>query len=246
MSSTQESAPFPYSLSVLFPAYNDAESMPTLLETTFAVLEERVADFEVIVVNDGSQDHTAAVLSKLQGRFGERLRVIHHPVNRGYGGALRTGFAAATRDYLFYTDGDGQYDVNELPILLAMAESGAGWVNGYKLSRSDPWHRILLGAAYREFVRMLFQLRLRDVDCDFRLMRRDAVQALTLCSSSGTICVELVWGLERRGLRALEVGVTHKPRLHGQSQFFRIAPLWKTVRELGRLMRLRFTARAAG
>ena len=83
MSSTQESAPFPYSLSVLFPAYNDAESMPTLLETTFAVLEERVADFEVIVVNDGSQDHTAAVLSKLQGRFGERLRVIHHPVNRG-------------------------------------------------------------------------------------------------------------------------------------------------------------------
>lgn len=232
---------FPYSLSIFFPAYNDAESIPGLVAEAFRVAEEHVTDFEVIVVNDGSRDRTAEVLESLQAHYGERLRIVHHTVNRGYGGALCSGFTAATRDYVFYTDGDGQYDVSELALLLDAAKDGAPWVNGYKRQRIDPWHRILIGAAYREFVRLLFGLRLRDVDCDFRLIRREAVDRLQLRSSSGTICVELAWGLERQGLRAIELGVTHRARLHGQSQFFRLAPLWKTFRELGRLFRLRLS-----
>ncbi len=107
------------SLSAFFPAYNDAPSLPSLISTTFAVLEEHVEDYEVIVVNDGSRDGTGRVLEHLRALHGPRLRVITHPQNRGYGAALRSGFAAARKQLVFYTDGDGQYDVRELPALLA-------------------------------------------------------------------------------------------------------------------------------
>lgn len=230
---------FPYSLSVFFPAYNDALSLPGLIEATFKVTSTHVQNFEVIVVNDGSADHTAEVLASLQTVYGSQLRVVHHPQNRGYGSALRSGFAAATKDYVFYTDGDGQYDVAELALLLQLAQDGAPWVNGYKRKRSDAWHRVVIGVVYREVSRLLFHLRLRDVDCDFRLMRRSAIEKLDLQSTSGTICAELVWGLESQGLRAIELPVTHRPRIHGASQFFRLAPLWRTFRELGRLVKLR-------
>lgn len=232
---------FPYSLSIFFPAYNDAGSIGALVDEAVRVAGQCTTDFEVIVINDGSWDATAEVLNACQQRHGDRMRVVTHSVNRGYGGALQSGFAAASKEYIFYTDGDGQYEVSELPLLLEAARDGAPWVNGYKKQRSDPWHRVLLGAAYCELVRGLFGLRLKDIDCDFRLIRRDAVERLQLRSTSGTICMELVWGLERSGLRAVELGVTHKPRLHGQSQFFRLAPLLKTLRELGRLVRLRFS-----
>src|SRR6185295_16351055 len=125
-------AGFP-SLSVFFPAYNDAPSLPTLLAKTFAVLEVHVADYEVIVVNDGSFDDTAVVLEKLREQYGPRLRVVTHKQNRGYGGALRSGLDAATKEFVFYTDGDGQYDVSELPRLLELVGPHTGLVNGYKL-----------------------------------------------------------------------------------------------------------------
>lgn len=245
MTSTPAPRRFPFSLSVFFPAYNDAGTIATLIEDAFRVCSERIEDFEVIVINDGSEDATADVLAACLRQWGDRLRVVTHPANRGYGGALQSGFAAATKDYVFYTDGDGQYDVAELGLLLDAAEQGAAWVNGYKKRRSDPWNRIFLGAVYRECARLLFSLRLKDIDCDFRLLRRDVAQAVPLRSVSGTICVELVWGMERLGHRAIELGVTHKPRLHGQSQFFRLAPLWKTVRELTGLLRLRFSGATA-
>lgn len=231
---------FPFSLSVFFPAYNDAPSLSGLIESTFQAVRAHVQDFEVIVVNDGSADDTAIVLSQLLTIYGPQLRVIHHPRNQGYGAALRSGFAASTKEYVFYTDGDGQYDVAELPLLLQLAKEGVPWINGYKRKRSDSWHRIVIGVVYREVSRILFHLQLKDIDCDFRLMRRSAIQKLDLRSTSGTICAELVWGLESQGLRAVELPVTHKPRIHGASQFFRPAPLWRTFKELGRLIGLRF------
>jgi glycosyltransferase involved in cell wall biosynthesis len=243
MTPTQQQAIFHYSLSIFFPAYNDAPSLPGLIATSFELASRFTDDFEVIIVNDGSTDNTAEVLRDLRTKYGQRLQVVNHEKNRGYGGALRSGFAAARKEYVFYTDGDGQYDVSELSQLLHEAAQGASWVNGYKRLRADAIHRVVIGAIYREFVRALFRLRLRDVDCDFRLIRRQAVEALNLQSTSGTICVELVWGLESQGLRAVEVGVTHKPRLHGKSQFFRLAPLWKTFRELGRLVKLRLSGK---
>ncbi|MEO7145023.1 MAG: glycosyltransferase family 2 protein [Bryobacteraceae bacterium] len=220
------------SLSVFFPAYNDAPSLPALVDKTFAVLPLITGDFEVIVVNDGSRDHTAATLEELQSKHGPRLRVVTHPENRGYGGALRSGFAAASKDLVFYTDGDGQYDVGELPKLVERLASDVGLVNGYKLERSDPWHRVWIGTVYNGFARFLFRIRLRDVDCDFRLIRRSLLDEIHLTSTSGTICVELVRKLELSRYRVVEVGVRHYPRLHGRSQFFRVRSLFRTLAQL--------------
>jgi glycosyltransferase involved in cell wall biosynthesis len=223
------------SLSVFFPAYNDAPSLPTLVEKTFAVLASCCSDYEVIVVNDGSWDTTAQVLEALVLTHGPRLRVVTHPRNLGYGQALRSGFAAATKELVFYTDGDGQYDVDELPSLLAKLRGGIGLVNGFKLERSDPWHRICIGSAYNAFARCLFRIRLRDIDCDFRLIRRSLLDEIQLTSTSGTICVELVRKLELSGCGVAEVGVHHYPRLHGRSQFFRVKSLAVTFAQLIRL-----------
>ena len=223
------------SLSVFFPAYNDAPSLPGLIAKTFDTLDPLVEDFEVIVVNDGSYDNTAEVLEGLRARYAPRMRVIAHEKNRGYGGALRSGFAASTKDLVFYTDGDGQYDVSELPKLLELMTDDVGLVNGYKLERNDPRHRIWIGHAYNRLARFLFRIRIRDVDCDFRLIRRSLLEELRLFSTSGTICVELVRKLELSACRVVEAGVHHYPRLHGRSQFFRIRSLLKTFYQLAKL-----------
>ena len=220
------------SLSVFFPAYNDAPSLPSLLQKTFAVLPALADDYEVIVVNDGSRDDTPAILHRLGSQYGPRLRVVEHPENRGYGAALRSGFAAASKELVFYTDGDAQYDVAELPLLLEKLEPAVGLVNGFKLRREDPWHRICIGYTYNLFARVLFSIRLRDIDCDFRLIRRELLQTLDLESDTGTICVELVRKIELSAWRVVEVGVHHYPRLYGRSQFFRLPSLFRTFRQL--------------
>lgn len=217
---------------MFFPAYNDAPSLPGLIANTFETVKSIATDFEVIVVNDGSADSTGEVLATLAAQYGPQLRVITHEVNRGYGGALRTGFAAATKELFFYTDGDGQYDVKELPKLLALLTPQTGLVNGYKLERNDPWHRIFIGKVYNQFARLLFRIRIRDIDCDFRLIRTGLLQSLNLTSTSGTICVELVRKLELSGCAVAEVGVHHYPRLYGRSQFFRIPALASTLYQL--------------
>ena len=228
------SAKFP-ALSVFFPAYNDAPSLPALLGKTFAVLQAHVADYEVIVVNDGSQDRTGEVLEQLRAQHAPLLRVVTHPRNLGYGGALRSGFRAATREFVFYTDGDGQYDPGELPALLALAGPKTGLVNGYKLERHDPRHRVWIGSLYNFCARLLFRIRIRDIDCDYRLIRRELLDRIQLTSTSGTICVELVRKLELSGWQVEEIGVHHYPRLHGRSQFFRLRSLAITFAQLLRL-----------
>lgn len=223
------------SLSVFFPAYNDAPSLPELIRKTFAMLEEQVADYEVIVINDGSRDKTAEVLEQLEREHRPFLRAVTHAENRGYGEALRSGFGAATKEWVFYTDGDGQYDPGELPRLLELTGPATGLVNGYKLERQDPAHRIWIGSIYNFCARLLFRVAIRDIDCDYRLIRRALLDEIGLTSSSGTICVELVGKLERSGWDVLEVGVHHYPRRYGRSQFFRVQSLATTLFELLRL-----------
>jgi glycosyltransferase involved in cell wall biosynthesis len=223
------------SLSVFFPAYNDAPSLPGLLAKTFATLEAHVVDYEAIVIDDGSRDDTAAVLEGLRGLYGPRLRVVTHARNRGYGGALRSGFEASTKEFVFYTDGDSQYDVGELPRLLELVGPETGLVNGYKLERHDPMHRIWIGKTYNFCARLLFRIRIRDIDCDYRLIRRTLLERIHLTSTSGTICVELVRKLEMTGCEVVETGVHHYPRLYGRSQFFRVRSLATTLHELARL-----------
>jgi len=223
------------SLSVFFPAYNDAPSMPALLAKTFATLEANVADYEVTVVNDGSFDDTGAVLEELRVKYAPYLRVVTHEQNRGYGGALRSGLASATKEFVFYTDGDGQYDPGELPLLLERMTPETGLVNGFKLERHDPAHRIWIGSTYNFCARLLFGIGIRDIDCDFRLIRRELLDRVQLTSTSGTICVELVRKLELTGCGVVEVGVHHYARMHGKSQFFRLRSLATTLVELVRL-----------
>ncbi len=223
---------FPFSLTVFFPAYNDAPSLPGLLATTFRVLRHHVDDFEVLVINDGSADNTAEVLRTARVEYGALLRVITHPENLGYGGALNSGFRHATKDFVFYTDGDGQYDVSDLPKLLALSGPDVGLVNGIKAKRHDPLHRIWIGKIYNQFARLMFGISLQDIDCDFRLIRRATLERVHLQSTSGTICVELVKKIELAGTRVVEVPVTHRARLHGRSQFFRLKSLAATFGQL--------------
>lgn len=222
-------------LTIFFPAYNDAPALPRLIEQAFHYGGLCADDLEVVVVDDASRDNTAEVLSGLCRRFGDRLRVVRHEVNRGYGGALRSGFRAATKEFVFYTDGDGQYDLADLPALVARMGPGIGLVNGYKTSRQDAWYRILLGNLYLFATRHLFWLRIHDVDCDFRLIRRSVLAQLEITSDSGAICVELVRKIQSTGCGVVEVPVRHLPRQHGRSQFFRLANLWKMSVDVARL-----------
>ena len=222
------------SVSVFFPAYNDAATIASMVIAAALTLQKISEDFEIIVVNDGSRDHTAEILKEL-ARLYPFLRVITHEKNRGYGGALRTGFASARKTWLFYTDGDAQYDPRELPRLAHAVTPDVDVINGYKMARSDPLHRVLIGKLYHHIVRVLFRFRLRDVDCDYRLMRRTIFDHVELESTSGTICLEMVKKLQDLGFRFKEVPVHHYHRAHGKSQFFNLRRLLTTGAQLVRL-----------
>ena len=210
------------SISALFPAYNDAGTIASVVLSARAALGRLSHDYEIIVVNDGSRDHTGEVLTELEQLLPE-LRVIHHSVNQGYGAALRTGFAAATKDLVFYTDGDAQFDPREITRLvdaLGSDDDGVDYVTGYRLRRADPFLRITLGKPYHWTIRRAFGLRLRDVDCDFRLFRRTILQQVELTESNGSFCIELLKKLQDRGFRFREVPVSHHPRVYGRSQYY--------------------------
>jgi glycosyltransferase involved in cell wall biosynthesis len=219
------------SISVFFPCYNDARTIGGLVERADSVLATLADDYEIIVVNDASPDDSAAVLRELAARL-PRLVVVTHETNRGYGGALRSGFARAGKELVFYTDGDGQYDVGELPILLMLLTDDTHFVNGMKMTRHDPPYRVFIGNLHRFLTRWAFWLPITDVDCDFRLIRRTIVGQLALRSSSGSICVELVKQAQRAGARFREVSVHHYPRQHGESQFFTPTRILKTYLDL--------------
>ena len=230
---TTSPAPQP-GLSIFFPAYNDSGTIASLVITALQTARRLTPDFEVIVVNDGSADATGEIADELARTYPE-VRVVHHPRNRGYGGALRSGFAAATREFVFYTDGDAQYDPAEMETLWAALRDDVDLVNGYKISRSDPFHRIVIGRAYHHTVKLLFGLRVRDVDCDFRLMRRAIFDRVSLYKNSGVICLEMMKKIQDAGFRIAEVPVHHYHRTHGRSQFFNFRRLFKTAVDVGRL-----------
>jgi len=221
----------PPSISVFFPCYNDAETIGQLVLDAEAALRPLTDDYEIIVVNDGSSDRSADVLRELQTRVG-RLQVVTHPKNRGYGGALRSGFATASKDLVFYTDGDGQYDVKEMPLLVMLLSDDVDFVNGVKMTRQDPAYRIFAGNVHKFFTRWLFWLPITDVDCDFRLVRKGILDRIQLRSNSGSICPELVKKAERAGATFREVSVHHYARRSGGSQFFRPGRILRTYADL--------------
>jgi glycosyltransferase involved in cell wall biosynthesis len=233
------------SISVFFPCYNDAKTIGGLVRRADQVLRALTDDYEVIVVNDGSADESGAVLAALAPEV-PCLRVVTHPRNRGYGGALRSGFAAATKDLVFYTDGDGQYDVGELPLLLMLLSDDTHVANGMKMARQDPPHRVFFGNLHKFVTRWMFWLPISDVDCDFRLIRRSVVQAIRLESNSGSICVELTKKAQRAGAQFREVSVHHYSRQHGESEFFRPGHILRTYADLARMWVTLMVARRSG
>ncbi|MCI0555420.1 MAG: glycosyltransferase family 2 protein, partial [Anaerolineae bacterium] len=146
------------SISAVFPAFNDGGTIASMISAASIALRRVSEEYEIVVVNDGSADYTAVVLEEMKNKYPE-LRVIHHPANRGYGAALRTGFKAATKDWVFYTDGDSQYNPLELPLLVSSLREGVDVVNGYKLTRNDSFLRIIIGRAYHNLVKILFSIR---------------------------------------------------------------------------------------
>jgi glycosyltransferase involved in cell wall biosynthesis len=182
----------------------------------------------VIVIDDGSTDASRAILKKLDEDY-PRVKVVYHEKNRGYGGALRSGFAAATKEYVFYTDGDAQYDVRELKKLVeALGKNpSTDVVQGYKIKRNDPWHRILIGKFYQHTMKKMFGLQILDVDCDFRLIRRGVFDNVRLERETGVICLEMVKKIQDAGFTFVEVPVNHFFRAYGTSQFFNFRRIFR-------------------
>jgi glycosyltransferase involved in cell wall biosynthesis len=224
----------PTGLTVFFPAYNDSGTIASMVIRAVQAASELTPDFEIIVVNDGSSDATAEIADELARTY-PNVRVVHHPRNRGYGGALQTGFRAATKDLIFYTDGDAQYDPAELAVLWAKMGPDTDLVNGYKISRSDPLHRIIIGRIYHHLVKLLFGLRVRDVDCDFRLMRRRIFDVVHLEKNSGVICLEMMKKFQDAGFRVAEHPVHHYHRAYGKSQFFNFPRIYRTAIDVMKL-----------
>ncbi len=219
------------SITAFFLCYNDAGTIASMVIVADRTLRELTDDYEILVGNDGSTDHSAQVLADLQEHY-PRLRILTHTRNLGYGGNLRSGFAAATKDLVFYTDGDAQYDPAELAELYKHLLPDVDVVQGYKIERHDPLHRKIIGRVYHHFVRAWFGLHLRDVDCDFRLMRRHVLESFPLESDTGCITVELMTRIEMGRFRVTEVPVHHYHRAYGQSQFFNFRRILSTLMQL--------------
>jgi glycosyltransferase involved in cell wall biosynthesis len=202
------------SLSAFFPAYNEEQNVPVMVERLTAVLPRVADDYEIIVVDDGSTDRTGAVADELAARD-PHVRVVHHPVNRGYGGALQSGFASSRKAYVFFTDGDGQFDVGEIERLLPFVPE-YDVVVGYRLDRVEGGLRKLNAAAWNGLVHGLFHIPVRDVDCAFKLFKREVFDVVRVEAEGAMISTELLARAVHAGFRVHEVGVHHYERKHGK------------------------------
>lgn len=201
------------SISMVLPAYNEEANIERAVRHADAALGATGLDAELIVVNDGSRDGTGAILTALKVEL-PRLRVVEHFPNRGYGGALRAGFAAARHEWIVQSDSDNQFDYSELPWLIQLAR-GNDLVVGFRSPRRDPWMRRLNGWGWNFLIRLLFGYVVRDIDCAFRLVRRSALERVSLTSNGAMISTELLAGAKARGFSMVETRVTHLPREGG-------------------------------
>jgi len=219
-------------LSLFFPCHNEAENLEALVADALAALPALATTYEVILVDDGSRDDTAGVAERLVQRHGGVVRLVRHDVNRGYGGALRSGFAAARYSHLAYTDGDRQFRIADLARLVDCAEATQSpVVIGFRLQRADPPLRLVYATLYRVANRIWFGLRVRDVDCAAKLFRRDVLCNINVHSDGAFFSAELLIRLQLAGVNALEVGVPHYPRTAGSPTGARLSVIARAVRD---------------
>ena len=223
------------SISVFFPCYNEQENVGRTVEKALEVMQKLNADFEVIIVDDGSSDGTGQIADEIAGRDG-RVKVVHHEVNLGYGAALQSGFKAATKELVFYTDGDGQFDMNEMPPLLALMEQ-YDIVSCYRLNRQDSIIRKINGWCWTRLVCLMFGLKIRDIDCAFKLYKRQIFDKIELSSTGALIDTEILARAARMGYRITQKGVHHYPRTSGEQSGANIRVVLRAFKELFKLQR---------
>ena len=221
------------SLSVFFPCHNEQDNVEPLTLRTLEVLKTVSDDYEVIIVNDGSTDRTARVAQQL-ARENPRVRLVNHPVNRGYGAALQSGFRAATKQWVFYTDGDGQFDIHELPPLVEWIGE-YDIVTCYRINRQDPLMRKFNGWAWTKLVNLLFALNLRDIDCAFKLYRREIFDRIEMHSTGALIDTEILARAKKCGYAMVQSPVRHYPRTAGTQSGASLKVILRAFRELFQL-----------
>jgi len=223
------------SISVFFPCYNEQENVGRTVEKALEVMQKLNADFEAIIVDDGSSDGTGRIADEIAGRDG-RVKVVHHEGNLGYGAALQSGFNAATKELVFYTDGDGQFDINEMPPLLALMER-YDIVSCYRLNRQDSLIRKINGWCWTMLVCLMFGLKVRDIDCAFKLYKREIFNKIELSSTGALIDAEILARAARKGYRITQKGVHHYPRTSGEQSGASLRVILRAFKELFKLQR---------
>lgn len=224
------------SLSIFFPCYNEKETIRLLTEQCLAAAARICDDYEVILVDDGSRDGTGELADELARDY-PSVRVIHHPQNRGYGAALQSGFHAACKEYVFYTDGDGQFDVNEIGLLLPLIETH-DIVSAYRLNRQEGPLRRFNAFCWSRLVNFLFDLHLKDIDCAFKLYKRSVFETIEMVSTGALIDTEILARAKRKGYTITQIGVHHYPRTAGKATGANIHVIVKAFRELFKLRKI--------
>ncbi|HSX40809.1 MAG TPA: glycosyltransferase family 2 protein [Candidatus Saccharimonadales bacterium] len=205
------------SISFFCPAYLDEKNLPLLIPKVYKLLKSIASDFEIVIVEDGSPDNTFAVAKKYEKKYKPKVTVIHHPKNKGYGATLRDGFSKANKyDFVFYTDGDNQYDVNELKRMLPFLKNYDA-VIGYRTKRALTPLRQVQTRIYNLLLRVLFSIPARDIDCSMKIVRRSALRTFSLTSNTSFIDPELLIKLKKNNFKIKEVPVSHYPRLFGEA-----------------------------
>jgi glycosyltransferase involved in cell wall biosynthesis len=220
-------------LSIVLPAFNEEANVESAVRYAGEVAQRYCDEFEVIVVDDGSVDRTASIVTALSAAD-PRIRLVQHEQNRGYGGALKSGFLAAKLDLVFFTDADNQFELNEIGVFLDLIES-VDVVAGYRIKRCDPLFRRLNAKAWNYLVRALFYVPVRDIDCAFKLFRREVFDGLELESIGAMVNTELMVKLGRSGYRVVEIGVSHYPRTAGTPQGAHLRVIGRAFLELSRM-----------
>jgi glycosyltransferase involved in cell wall biosynthesis len=223
----------PARLSFVFPAFDEEDNIEVLLDAVMALAPRLEPDFEVIVVDDGSRDRTAELVKR---RRSERLRLVRHPSNRGYGAALRSGLREAQGELVFFSDADLQFDLAELRQLLAHTDR-FDVVAGYRSPRRDPVGRRVIAWAWGRLVDLLFDLRVRDIDCAFKVFRREVIEAMPIASIGAFVNTEILARARRAGYRIHQVPVSHRPRRHGRQTGARPRVILRAAVELASLYR---------
>lgn len=218
------------SISAVLPAYNEEANIARTATAVAEVLEQLGVEYEIIVVDDGSRDRTAEVTEQLSAT-NPNIRLVRHPVNQGYGSALATGFAAATKDLIFMTDGDAQFDVSEITKLLPLLQN-ADVAMGYRAPRRDPFIRKLNAFGWFVLGTLLFGYTARDIDCAFKLFRRSILDDVQVRSRGATFSLEFLVRAKRHGYRIAEVPVKHLPRVAGRQTGARPDVILRAFREL--------------